>query len=291
MEVTGTYDSTVLDNADLFNDPFYKRFKLRPRELKLDENISKTYNFPTFYGDVTVMIGIFLCSRSKAKKMMLHPDIEPVVMTPGKSPVVFSCYIYNNVMGVAPYNEIAMTIPILVKPKINVPILPLLNDKAFKEFGYYVFSMPVTSKENMIRGHKLWGLPKVVQEIDIFEKDGDCFCTCKEESGEQYFEMRVPTTGTPTEFDVSSYLYSRLGDDFLQSETCFKANFNVNKYMKQLLVKNKPAKPFLKLGDTPSGRLLRDLEIEDQPIQTRFAKHMTACFDLPNEGFKPPIKF
>jgi hypothetical protein len=30
-----------------------------------------------------------------------------------------------------------------------------------------VFGMPVTSRENQLRGNKLWGLPKVTQQIDI----------------------------------------------------------------------------------------------------------------------------
>ena len=42
----------------------------------------------------------------------------------------------------------------------------------FKKFGFYVFGMPVTSKENQIRGSRIWGLPKVTQEIDIHE-DGE----------------------------------------------------------------------------------------------------------------------
>jgi len=34
-----------------------------------------------------------------------------------------------------------------VFPKLNVPILPMITN-GFKNFGYYVFSMPVTSLEN-----------------------------------------------------------------------------------------------------------------------------------------------
>jgi hypothetical protein len=34
---------------------------------------------------------------------------------------------------------------------------------------------------------------------------------------EPYFELRVPMEGTPTDFDVSSNLYSRLGDSQLKA--------------------------------------------------------------------------
>ena len=44
----------------------------------------------------------------------------------------------------------------------------------FKKKGYYVFSMPVTSLENQIRGTTIWGLPKVVEEIDIATDSDRC---------------------------------------------------------------------------------------------------------------------
>ncbi|MBU3915133.1 acetoacetate decarboxylase family protein, partial [bacterium] len=283
MKPTTDIEASFLENGDLFHDPFYKRFNLRhaPAPLRLTDEISKNYTFPTFYGDVTCAIGIFLCDYEKAQAMMPHPEMKPVKMTMGRSLVIFSCYIYNNVMNVAPYNEIAMTIPVMVKPNWNPPVLPMIMSGAFKKFGYYVFSMPVTSLENKIRGRKIWGLPKEVQEIDIVEKDGDCITTAMEETGETYFQLNVPTSGKATDFDVSSYLYSRLGDELLQSQTCFKATFNVNKYMKLLLKKDlEPDRPYLTLGDTESAKALRDLEIEKHPFQFRFARGMTACFDL-----------
>ncbi|MDQ1256647.1 MAG: hypothetical protein QG656_1245, partial [Candidatus Hydrogenedentes bacterium] len=213
MKPTFDIDETLLDNASVFDNAFFKRFALRhaPAPLQLNERVAKDYLFPTFYGDVTCAIAIFLCSYEKAASMMLDPRIKPVRVTRGRAPVVFSCYEYKRVLGVAPYNEIAMTIPVMLDPAVNVPILPLVTN-LFRCFGYYVFSMPVTSLENQIRGHKIWGLPKVVQEIDIVEDGGDCVTTAKEASGETYFDLRVPMEGAPTDFDVSSYLYSRLGD-------------------------------------------------------------------------------
>lgn len=288
MKPTVQISAGLLQNADKFQDAFFKRFTLRPAAapLKLNEDVSKDYLFPTFYSDVTCAMAIFLCSYERAEKMMLHPRIKPVRMTRGRSLVAFSCYEYKNVLGVAPYNEIAMTIPVMVDPGFNVPVLPMILP-FFGNFGYYVFSMPVTSLENQIRGLSYWGLPKVVQEIDLREEDGDCVTTAMEESGEPYLELRVPMSGTPTSFDVASNLYSRRGNDFLQSRTCFKATFNVVKHMNLLFKKGvKPDREYIKLYDTPSGRILRELDIEEHPFQLRFAHHVNSCFDLPNPDFK-----
>ncbi len=68
--------------------------------------------------------------------------------------------------------------------------------------------------------------------------------------------------------------------------------FQVTKHMDLLIKKDAvPDKPYLTLGNTPSGQVLKELDIEDHPFQLRFAKHMSSCFDLPNPDFKSPIKF
>ena len=288
MKPTIEFSEEFLDNADKFDNEFFRRFELRhaPEPLQLNEKISKNYLFPTFYGDVTCAIGIFMCSYEKARKLMLHPKMLPVRMTKGRSLVIFSCYEYNNVMNVPPYNEIAMTIPVMMDPGINVPVLPMILP-IFSKFGFYVFSMPVTSLENQIRGVKIWGLPKVVQEIDIFEDGDDCVTVGKEESGEPYIELRVPMKGASTQFDVGSFLYTRKDDILLRAKTNFKADFNVNKHMQTLFKKDlKPDRQYLKIGDTPCGKVLKDLDIEEHPFQFRFAKHMSSCFDLPEPDFK-----
>ena len=264
MQPTFEIPQGLLENKDFFKDEFYQRFKLRTADapLKLTDNISKDYLFPTFYGDVTCSIAIFMCPFEKAQKILPHPSMKPVKMPRGRALVLFSNYVYRNVLGVPPYNEIAMTIPIMMNPKINVPVLPMITPW-FKEFGFYVFSMPVTSLENQIRGEKIWGLPKVVQEIEIDDQESQVVTSAREENGEVYYELNVPKVGTPTHFDVGSNLYSLKDGQFLQSATHFKGTFKVKKHMSLLFRKDvKADRNYLKLGDTPSGKFLKELEMD-----------------------------
>lgn len=293
MQANHTLSPQMLANEDRFSDPFFKRFTLRYREqpLRLSAEIERRYQFPTFYGDVTCAQAIFLCDYQKAQAMMPHPAIHPLRMPKGRAVVALACYIYRNVMNVGPYNEIAMTIPVRIDPLINVPVLPLLTPW-FKDFGYYVFNMPVTSLENCIRGNALWGLPKVVHDIDIDIQQSSCETRACDEDGHEYLRLRVPTTGTPQRFNTQAHIYSRLGQQFLQSETYFDGMFNVNKHMSVLLKKNQPvSSPVLTLGQGKYAEQLRQLDIEPLPLQTRFAERMNACFDLHNPDFKPPFQF
>ncbi|MBI1288887.1 MAG: hypothetical protein GC178_15070 [Flavobacteriales bacterium] len=270
------------DNAGEFTSSFYKRFALRKNTepLQLSEQVSKDFSFPTFYKDVTCGIGIFMCNYQEAQKVLPHASMKPVRMPGNRAVVIFSCYEYRTVMNMKPYNEIAMTIPLLINPSISVPVLPLVS-KAFKNFGYHVFSMPVTLEENRIRGQKLWGIPKVTERIDIEQKDGFSTTVAFDEHDKEYFRLKIPMEGKPESFDETGFLYSVREGELVKAQTNFKGDFNVNKHMGLLLSKGTRSNdPLLTLGDSPRAEILKRLEIEESVFQTRWCANMEACFDL-----------
>ncbi len=282
MEPNTRIDPDLVDNEGLFSDPFFERFDLQPAPapLTLSEEISKRYSFPTFYADVTCAIAIFLCDWSRALEMMPHPSMRPVKMPGRRSVVIFSCYEYKNVMNIASYNEIAMTIPIMAGGGWAPPVLPLVMD--FKRKGYYVFSMPVTSLENQIRGTSIWGLPKVVEEIEITTEGEDCTTVATDSTGEIYFELTVPTTGSAKHFDESGYLYTMREGELLKSRTCFKGDFAVTTRPDLLWKKGQRGEtPALRLGSSARADKLRALNLEEVAFQFRFSERMNSCFDLP----------
>jgi hypothetical protein len=288
MQATRTVRPDMPANDDKFGDAFFKRFTLRPAAQPLDfgEGLKKTYPFPTLYGDVRCAIGIFFCDHAAACALMPHPKLRPVTMGGGRSLVIFSCYEYRQVLQVWPYNEIAMTIPVMADARFAPPVLPMLASALFPRFGYYVFGMPVTSKENQLRGNRLWGLPKVTQDIDIEEQGGDCVTTAREDDGTPYFTLRVPMAGAPTRFDVGGNIYSKLDGRMLKARTAFDGTFNVTKHMRALVKKGaRPDREYLGIGTSPSAAPLRELKIEPQPFQLRYSPSMNAAFDLPIAGW------
>ena len=277
-------DEGLVDNAETFTDPFFQRFTPRPAQAPLDlrGGLSKTYSFPTFYADVTCAIAIFLCDYGRAKEILPHPSMKPVKMPRGRSVVLLSCYQYKNVMNIAPYNEIAMTIPIMVSAGYVPPLLPLVMD--FKKQGYYVFSMPVTSLENQIRGTRIWGLPKIVEEIDISNEGDSCTTVARDEDGEVYFELSVPKVGSAKHFDEKGFLFSMLDGQLLKSQTNFKGDFAVNTNATLLWKKGqKTEAPALKLGSSSRADVLKSLQIDEGAFQFRYAESMNSCFDLPQD--------
>ncbi len=280
----------LFNNDNQFTDPFFKRFSLRHRSepLKLAPGIEKDYLFPTLYGDVTCAQAVFLCDYEAALAMMPDERLRPLRLPKGRTALAIACYIYRNVLNVAPYNEIAMTIPVLFDTRFEVPVLPLLFSR-YPKFGYHVFNMPVTSQENCIRGNEIWGLPKVTQDIDIDYDDSWCRTRATDAQGNEYLQLSVPVNGSKTRFDVSADLYSVLNGQLLRSKTCFNGEFRVRKNTSQLFKRSRTGTgQYLELGSGAYADQLRVLDIDPEPLQLRFTPSMNACFDLPDENFVQP---
>jgi len=278
MKILNDFDGTLLSNEDKFQDDFFKSFTLQKRKIQLNDKVEKEYSFPTFYGDVTCAQAIFLCSYDEALKLMPHEKIKPVRALKGRAVLAISAYEYKNVMGIPPYNEIALTIAVEVDKAKSPVLLPLM----FNNYsGYYVFSMPVTSRENCLRGNNIWGLPKVTQEIDIDVTGDEAVVVCRETDGKEYFRLRVPKAGKPTLMDETTYLYTKLNGKILKARTDFKGNFTISKNIGVLLKPNTvPEKPFLTLGNTPCGNAIKELKVDKTPLQLRYVEHMNSCFDF-----------
>lgn len=285
IKVTHQISAELIDNREQFTGEFYERFQLRhaDRPLQLTENISKNYFFPTFYGDVTCAIAIFFCSYEAAQSLLPHRSMRPVSMGHGRALLTISCYEYKKILGVPPYNELALTIPVQVDGKFCPPVLPILMPQLFSSFGYHCFSMPVTSLENQIRGEKIWGLPKVVHEINFHHQQDMCQVEVLDEEGRNYLKIKIPKKGRRQHFDVSAYLYMKKEGQLLRGKTAFKGDFQVKKYMKNLFspLELGVVSPCLTLGNGPHAQLLKKLQIDPRPFQFRYCPNMQSCFDLP----------
>ena len=282
MKVLEKFDGSLLANEDKFQDPFYRKFTLTRRKVQLSGSMEKEYDFPTLYGDVTCAQAIFLCSYAAAQSLMPHPAVQPVRALKNHAVLAISCYEYKNVLGIPPYNEIAFTIAVDVEKKKSPVLLPLIRNSYS---GYFVFSMPVTSRENCLRGNNIWGLPKVTQEITIDTAGGEAVITALD-GGVEYFRLRVPMKGKPTPMNETTWLFPKLNGIVHRAQTNFKGDFLIQKNLGILLNPGKiPAEPFLTIGDTACGRVLKNLRIMPTPLQLRYVEHMMACFDYYDETY------
>jgi len=87
--------------------------------------------------------------------------------------------------------------------------------------------------------------------------------------------------------DETTYLFPKLKGVVHRAQTNFTGDFLIDKNLGVLLNPGKkPAKPFITIGDTACGSVLKNLRISPTPLQLRYVEHMMACFDYYDESYE-----
>lgn len=290
-EATRSLSPSVVPNEDRFeDDPFFRRFpRTHLPPLSLGDGIEKTYPSPSLIQDAQYAVAVFPCDLHAARRAMPHRAVRPVTLSPGRAVAIVSFYDYRTVLNLPGYLEMAVSIPVTVQQPITPPLLPMVIP-GYPGFGYQVLSMPVTSRENEIRGHRIWGLPKTVHNMEFEPEGSDAVGRIAHPDGTVWFELRVPRAGgTPRSVDLSSWVYSTKGHQLLRSKLAVQGRFSIRSNPRVILGKAQPSRPLLWLGDGQQADLLRQLRLEAQPFQLRYGEHIKAAFHSPDPLFSLPL--
>jgi hypothetical protein len=186
-------------------DPFFAGVEPTPVRV-VHEGRQYELALPLRYHDWTLMFANFPAPTRRVREVLPSPKLVPVEIVPGLSVVTLVAFAHKQVDGLAPYNEIAVMMPVRCQPRWNVPLLPLLFPQRFPDLGFWVEHLPVTTVEACDAGIALWGFPKVVHEITFEERDGVRRCRWSDGGTEiMVFEMRVPSRFTSRRIDFVAY--------------------------------------------------------------------------------------
>lgn len=273
---------TLNENYQVFTDDFFTPYKSKQTnyKLELNESISKTFKFPTLFKGTENGMAIFLCSYNKLKKHLPHSSMNPVRMPGNRAVFAISCYKYTHIQEMQPYNEISFTVPVVFSGAWNIPFVTMATKGLYKNFGYYVFSMPVNSVENNIRGNKIWGLPKFVTQIEVKSENG-MFYTKVYDDKTPYVDIKFPIAGSKKNMHEKLAILSVKENQLLGANVTYRGEFLVNTSLGVAFRKEKKDNAVLRIGDTPRGNLLKGIELETVPFQTRYSNNVLSALHLP----------
>ena len=143
---------------------------------------------PIEYRGTRAFMAAFPARVDKVRKILPTPLLKPVLITPFTAICGIVVFRYENTT-IGPYNELAVLFPVLYRPILNVPILPALLEGKLKNFGYYIWHLPVTTRIAYDAGVEIWGYPKFVGEIS-WEENGGFRSTLKKD-GEEVLTLVV----------------------------------------------------------------------------------------------------
>ncbi len=166
-------------DRSFFNHIRQQTVRLSGRDIQL----------PLLYYDVSAFASSFTAPTRLVKGILPSRHMKPAEILPGRSVVTIAAFEYRDT-SVGPYNEVGITIPVLLDPLIRLPGLPLLLEKRYKKLGFYVHHLPVTTKVAYDAGREVWGYPKFIGEI-TFADDDNALTMTLEEKGDLILRVRL----------------------------------------------------------------------------------------------------
>lgn len=129
---------------------------------------TRAVDVPQRYDEWTLLLAHFPVPTRAVRSWIPADALVPLEYVPGTAVVTLAAFEYLRPATLAPYNEVA----------IAVPVRPVLNDRGAyaslfqtgaSGLGFWVHLLPVTTAESRDVGVSVWGLPKVVARIDFKE--------------------------------------------------------------------------------------------------------------------------
>src|ERR1035441_3540784 len=149
------------------DEAFFADVRLEQVELSSGLRIE----LPIRYQDWSAIMAHFPVPEAAVRKLLPSSRLKPVLFVPGTAILSMVAMEYRQIIGLAPYNEFGIMVPVLYEPKVSIPGFPLLFPHWFKKAGLYVHHLPVTTQAAYELGIEVWGYPKIVAEI-VFEDIG-----------------------------------------------------------------------------------------------------------------------
>lgn len=140
-------------------------------------------DIPVRYTDASALMVFFPIPLSLAKKILNSNRLIPVSILGGKSLLGVTFFDYRQ-SPADPYHEFTFSIPVNLDSSFNIPILPLISDRLFKNFGYNVLLMGADTDLSREHIKKIFpyplvdknlsiGLTEIEGELRAYIKDGD----------------------------------------------------------------------------------------------------------------------
>ena len=255
---------TKLVVKDVFSDiKIEKQFKV----------LDRIVNVPTkYFGNV--FMGAFTISTKKTRDIITTNKLIPVEISPGRSIVALTVF-KNHETPVGPYKEIVVSIPVLYDTKITFPFLPFLFRKMLKNFGFYVLLIASDTDLSREEGNIIFGYPHYENNIDINFEGTDLYFYAKlKEKNQNILSLKVDKVKNEKieKNDYQTY--------FVKNNILFRIKMNSIAIVGRSL-NNKGG--ILELYNHPITNILKELQININPIELSYYRNAIEILNLPDE--------
>jgi len=228
----------------------------RPMQSALEAGEAK---LPLLFQEFSAMMAFFPVPIASLQALVPDRRLKLVPFRPGFSVVGIACLQYEK-CDLGPYNEVGVFFPVRFRPKLNLPLIPLLFEESFKDMGAYIHRLPVTTQAALDAGKKFWGYPKFIADIEFTETSG--WKTCRWTEGNQLVlelstQILKPGPVRRRVIRTFSVLEGQLLATTFEEEGSLQAT-------------RKPDAARLSFGSHPHAEEIKAWKLQPRAIETRF---------------------
>lgn len=239
----------------------------------IDLPSGRRVGLPVLYRDWTGVMAHFPASAARMRRLLPSRKLKPALIAPGVAVLSIAAIEYRRVDGLAAYNEVAVMTPVLHRPVVNFPALPLLLPNMFRSLGFFVLHMPVTTADACELG-KFWGYPKRLAEIQFEEIDNLRRCRLRADGMEA---LTLDVEQAPAKIERRSFrIYTVKDGRLFRHRIETEGLYGLSRL---------PGGGALALGDHPMARELRELGVGDRAIARVFASNVASLLHEADQSY------
>jgi hypothetical protein len=226
-----------------------------------DDGVERKYQFPTFYEDSRGLQLIHSCSYEKARAALPGKRLWPVPVGLGRAAVAVAAFEYLTPVGIDPYQEVLMALPVIARRRGKLPGLAL-----------FVKRLIVDKAENVQRGKHIWGMDKSLGEFKFFD-DGERRVCEVHRNGRRALRLEAPLTGRSRSFTERRTLVTAKDGSLLLSRSSMTGR-RIDRQGQGGLV----------LGADAFAAELESLGVSPRPLASRLILRADHAMSLPLES-------
>lgn len=236
--------------------------------------MGRKIDVPIKYSDASAFMVFFSISFKKAKEILNSSRLSPVRIIGNKCLLGITFFNYRD-CPVGPYHEFTLSIPVVVDTIFNIPIIPILFDSMFKNFGYYVILMGIDT--DIARKHieQIFPYPLFDKNISIsLRENGKYLLADINDNGEKVISMR---SSLPNKYKLEKKGFNTY---YSKDDRIYKVRLNVFSYNKTMFRKKDL---HLKFGDHKISKMMKGLDITPKPFMGIYYKNAIEFVNEPKE--------
>jgi hypothetical protein len=232
----------------------------------------RTVTLPLEVRDASTAHATYLVDAHSARGFLPGDELDVLELLPGRALLSVGAIDYrDNDLG--DYGEVSIALFVRERRQPRgLPVLGPARDVVRGDLATWIHRLPVTQSFSCEAGRRIWGFPKVVNDIEIRRESGRAVCDWSVE-GRPVFRFSVPSNGARTVPDRELLTYTHI--EGVPHVTAFRSGATGAGF--------RMGGAEIELGSHPIADELRALGLPKRALMSAWMEHMHGRFEAPRK--------